>query len=86
MPEICRFYGIIIAMYYDDHEPAHFHAEYGEYQASIAIADGRVLCGSIPARAHRFVRTWAASHRIELRREWRLARARASLFKIAPLE
>jgi hypothetical protein len=86
MPEICRFYGVIIAMYYGDHGPAHFHAEYGEHEASIAVADGRLLRGSLPARAARFVRTWAVAHRAELKREWRLARAGAPLFKIAPLE
>lgn len=86
MPEICRFYGIIIAMFYDDHEPRHFHAIYGEHHALIGIADGRVLRGRLPARAARFVRTWLSLHRTDLEKEWRLARQGKPLFKIEPLE
>ncbi len=50
MPEISRFLGIIIAMYYNDHEPAHFHARYGDYETVIAIDTGEVVEGRLPAR------------------------------------
>jgi hypothetical protein len=85
MPEISRFYGIVIAMYSNDHEPPHFHAVYGEHYAMIAIADGCLLRGAFPQRALRLVRVWASAHRTELGREWRLARDSRPLFKIAPL-
>jgi len=86
MPEISRFYGIVIAIYSNDHEPPHFHATYGEYRVMIAISDGRLLRGAFPLRALRLARTWAAAHRAELGREWRLARNGMPLFKIEPLE
>ena len=86
MPEISRFYGIVIAMYSNDHEPPHFHAAYGEHRAMIAVADGCLLRGAFPLRALRLVRAWAAAHRSELGREWQLARDSKPLFKIAPLE
>ena len=55
MPAISRFYGIVIFMNYDDHLPRHFHARYGEHKASIRIADGTVLDGSLPGRALRLI-------------------------------
>ena len=50
MPEISRFLGIVIAMYYNDHAPPHFHARYGDYEAVIAVATGEVIDGSLPPR------------------------------------
>ena len=50
MPEICRFYGIIIRMYYDDHNPPHFHAVYGDDEASVNINTLAIFSGSLPAR------------------------------------
>src|SRR6266513_2220657 len=58
MPEICRFYGIVIQIYYGDHPPAHFHAVYGEHVAKIAIDTLQIIEGSIPARALSLVREW----------------------------
>jgi len=55
MPELCRFYGIIIRMYFDDHAPPHFHAFYGEYQALMNIETLAVLRGHLPPRAHGLV-------------------------------
>ena len=63
MPEISRFLGIIIAMYYNDHAPPHFHARYGEFEAVIAIATGDVVAGSLPRRALALVREWRELHR-----------------------
>ena len=86
MPEISRFLGMIIAMYYSDHAPPHFHVRYGSRKASLSIDDGDVLDGSLPPRALSLVREWACRHRDELRADWDLAGARKTLNPIAPLE
>ncbi len=72
-------------MYYRDHEPPHFHAVYGEYQAQIVIATLEPLFGGLPRRALRLVREWAELHRGELEANWEKARAREPLDTIAPL-
>ncbi len=66
MPEICRFYGIIIRMFFKDHLPPHFHASYGENQAQISITDGEIIEGSLPKKALRLVQAWAEIHKDEL--------------------
>lgn len=66
MPEISRFYGIIIKMFFFDHLPAHFHAEYGEYKVQMNIITGEIIEGEFPARALRLVREWLEIHREEL--------------------
>ena len=86
MPEISRFFGIIIAMFYDEHNPPHFHARYGEYKAEIAIDTLTVLVGRLPPRVLGLVIEWAALHRAELSADWELAMKHAELKKIAPLE
>jgi hypothetical protein len=85
MPEISRFYGIVITLNYNDHSPPHFHARYGEDQATMTV-DGRVLAGRLPPRALALVRTWAIDHRSELLADWELARAQLPLVPIAPLD
>lgn len=86
MPEICRFFGIVIAMYYNDHDPPHFHARYGSQKARFAIDDLRMIEGDITPRARGLVVEWATLHQDELHREWDQAKARRPLFKIQPLE
>ncbi len=86
MPTICRFYGILIQMYFDDHNPPHFHAIYGDYKAVIAIQDLAILEGDLPPKAVGLVMEWAKLYKNELLREWDLAREKQSLFKIKPLE
>jgi hypothetical protein len=86
MPELSRFFGIIIRMFYSDHEPAHFHAIYGEYEALIEIDTLAVFRGSLPRRALALVLEWAALHRNELRDDWRRARAGEMLKEIEPLD
>jgi hypothetical protein len=86
MPEICRFYGIIIRMYYDDHNPPHFHALYGDDEARVNINTLAVFSGSLPARALGLVVEWASMHQDELKRDWELARKQAKLERIAPLK
>jgi len=85
MPEISRFLGIVIAMFYRDHGPAHFHTWYGEYEATVGIDDG-VVEGYLPRRALAHVLEWHALHREELRDNWERARTRQALRKIEPLE
>jgi hypothetical protein len=85
MPELSRFLGIIIAMYYRDHPPPHFHAIYGEHEATIAIETGQVS-GFLPARVLGLVQEWRALHQAELADAWTLAVAQKPLPNIAPLE
>ena len=85
MPRVSSFYGIVIAMYYREHGRPHFHATYGEYDASIAIDTFEVLAGFLPARALSFVREWGRLHRAELAVNWDLARREIPLDLIEPL-
>lgn len=85
MPEICRFYGIVIKMFWDDHDPPHFHAEYGEHAAVIEIRTLAVIGGQLPGRALGLTIEWAAAHTAELRELWEAARASRPLSKLAPL-
>jgi hypothetical protein len=86
MPEVSRFFGIVIRMYFNDHSPAHFHAEYGEYEALIEIETLAILRGNLPRRAMALVLEWAAIHRQELRLDWERARGGTPLLSIAPLD
>lgn len=85
MPEVSRFYGIVVLFFYDDHDPPHFHVRHGSTDASIEILTSRVIEGRLAARAARLVREWATIHRSELLENWRLARAELPPRKIAPL-
>ncbi|MBM4308264.1 MAG: DUF4160 domain-containing protein [Deltaproteobacteria bacterium] len=85
MPEICRFFGIIIAMFYDEHNPPHFHARYGKDGVAIEINSLRVLEGRIPPRALGLVMEWALQHKKELLNNWELAKKNQPPKKIAPL-
>jgi hypothetical protein len=73
VPRISSFYGIVIAMYYREHGVPHFHALYGDYEASIAIKSLKILRGDLPPRALRLVKRWASMHREELLQDWNLA-------------
>ena len=86
MPEISRFYGIIIRMYPGDHPPPHFHAVYAEHEAFIEIATGNILYGHVPGTALQLVRTWMQQHEGELEKLWDLAMQSRPLHKIAPLD
>lgn len=85
MPRISAFYGIVIWMYYDDHNPPHFHASYGERWAVFGIASGQGMAGSLPGRARRMVEEWAAQHRDELLADWSRAHSDEPLLLIEPL-
>lgn len=86
MPQISRFYGIVITMNYDDHNPPHFHAEYGDHHAAYRISPVRMSAGSLPPRADRMVRARVRAHRSELLADWDLARRSKPLNPIAGLE
>ena len=85
MPVICRFLGIIVTMYYDDHAPPHFHAKYGEYEIIVEIESG-VVEGKFPRRALKHVLEWAELYKEELLEDWKLAEEHEELKKIPPLE
>lgn len=86
MPEISRFFGIVITMYHREHPPPHFHARYGGDKAAIEIESLRVMDGRLSPRVLGLVVEWAAQHRDELRADWSLAQEQAALKPIAPLE
>jgi hypothetical protein len=86
MPEISRFYGIVIAIYWKDHGLPHFHAKYGEHRASFSIGDLRLLEGSLPPRVRSLVLEWAFLHRDELMADWQPAAAHKPLKTIKPLD
>ncbi len=85
MPEISRFLGIVIAMYYKDHAPPHFHAKYGEFRVSISIENLAVLEGDLPGRVLALVMEWASLHKKELLEDWKRAIEKEPLMKIEPL-
>ena len=85
MPRLSAFYGIVIAMHYDDHEPAHFHAVHGEFRAQVGIRPFRFISGELPNRVHDLVYDWWALHRDELEENWLRARTHRALQPIAPL-
>jgi len=86
MPEISRFYGIIIAMFYADHNPPHFHARYGSEKVIIEIGSFSILGGSFSPRALGLVIEWASQHEEELMNNWDLAKNNKALKKIDPLK
>lgn len=86
MPEICRFLGIVIFIYYREHGVPHFHARYGEHIASFNIETLQLMEGALPKRALALVLEWAFQHRQALLEDWHLAQSMQPLNKIAPLE
>lgn len=85
MPEISLFYGIHITMYYNEHNPPHFHAEYAGYKALVDIQHACVLRGALPNKALKLVLAWCVIHRDELLQNWELAKENQKLNKINPL-
>ena len=86
MPIVSRFFGIVIAFYWEDHLPPHFHAKYSGDEVTIDIRTGEVLRGSLPRRALSLVNEWRLLHRDELLENWELAQKRRPLAYIEPLE
>jgi hypothetical protein len=86
MLEISRFFGIVITMYADDHNPPHFHARYGDFRAMIEIATGEIIEGSMPKKSLRLIQAWVEIHRDELMENWREGESETPDFsRIEPL-
>ncbi len=85
MPEISRFYGLVILMYYNDHEPAHFHVRYQEYEVTINILTGETK-GKMSKTALKLVFKWMVMHKNELLKNWELCKQRKELLWINPLD
>jgi hypothetical protein len=85
LPTISRFFGIEIRMYYEDHDPPHFHAYYAETSAVIAIESLAPFRSDLPGRAYRMILEWAIEHRPELRENWQRARDHQPLTWVEPL-
>ena len=86
MPQISQFFGIIIRMFYDEHNPPYFHAQYGEYKCCIDIQTLSIMEGDFPARALGLVIEWAILHKNELLQNWHNMEQKQSLQKIDPLK
>ncbi len=85
MPTISMFYGILIRMYYDDHNPPHIHALYGDDEACYDF-NGQVIDGKLPNKQEKLVLAWIEIHKEELEANWKLARDGEQIFKIEPLK
>lgn len=86
MPEVSRFFGIVITMYYNDHTPPHFHVRYGQQRALVSIQSLSVIQGELRSRALGLVVEWASLHQNELVENWERARQNQPLQDISPLE
>jgi hypothetical protein len=86
MPRVSYFFGIAIWMYYEEHNPPHFHAKYQDDWAQIRIADGVFVKGTLPKRVRAMVLEWWADHRDELMANWERAQLSEAPLPIAPLE
>lgn len=85
MPTISMFYGILIRMYYDDHNPPHIHAIYNDTEAVYEL-NGNMIEGKLPAKQRKLVEAWISIHEEELRANWELAKSGEQLFRIEPLK
>lgn len=86
MPTISEFFGIAIRMYYDDHQPPHFHAIYAEHEALFRIDTLEIHEGNLPSRAKSLVIEWAVEHREKLEENWEKVEKHEPLDNIEPLE
>lgn len=85
MPEISRFLGIVIYMYFNDHNPPHFHAVYGDYKASILIKTLGLMEGKLPSKVMSLVIEWAQEHQEDLLENWTSIKETGQYRKIKPL-
>jgi hypothetical protein len=85
MPRVSEFYGIVIAMFWDDHPPPHFHAIYAGRKVKVSILDGRVIAGTMAPRELRRIERWRGLHVDELMGNWQKAQKRELLDRIEPL-
>ena len=82
MPIISVFFGIVIKMYYRDHNPPHFHAEYQGFEAFFDIQNGKIILGEFPPKAQKIIKEWVEEHQEELNKNWKLSKQNQPLFKI----
>lgn len=85
MPKISEFYGIVIYMYYLDHNPPHFHAVYGDYNALIDIENVELITGFLPKKKLNLVLAWCEIHKVDLLLNWEYSKNQEKLFVIDPL-
>lgn len=85
VPEILRFFGIVIQMFWTDHAPPHFHANYGSFRCAIDLHTFEVISGRLPRRAMALTLEWAAEHRVALMEDWNLCAKKQTPKKIPPL-
>jgi hypothetical protein len=85
MPEVSRFAGIVITMYFNDHDPPHFHVRYGEHRASIGLDPVVLQEGELPRRIFGLVSEWGRLHREELQKNWTLLATEGTFSPIPPL-
>jgi Domain of unknown function (DUF4160) len=86
MPTISTFFGIVIQMFWNEHAPPHFHANYGEHEALIDIQKLEVMRGKLPRRATSLILDWAELHQAELLENWALCETKQQPKRIIPLE
>lgn len=86
MPLVSEFYGIKIYMYWDDHSPPHFHAEYGDYKILVSILDSVVIKGAFPSKQLKLVLAWCELHEEELMKNWEIALEHNKIKRIDPLQ
>ncbi|UTC52377.1 DUF4160 domain-containing protein [Treponema sp. OMZ 305] len=85
MPVLSMFYGVIISMFYKDHNPPHIHIQYAEYKAIVDF-NGDILEGELPSKQRKLIEAWIVLHQDELYANWQLAKDKQGLFKIDPLK
>jgi hypothetical protein len=85
MPQISYFLGVIIRMFYRDHNPPHFHAFYGDFEAIIDIERNELIGGTLPPRVLNLVKEWVFLHQVELMENWERASRKENLLTVAPL-
>ncbi|MDR1361069.1 MAG: DUF4160 domain-containing protein [Rickettsiales bacterium] len=85
MPQISVFYGIVIAMYFDDHLPPHFHAFYAEYEAQFDF-NGKIIAGKMPNKKKKLIEAWVIIHKEDLEVNWKLLHNSGEPIKIEPLK
>jgi hypothetical protein len=86
MPELSRFYGIVIYMYYKEHNPPHFHINYNEFEAVFSMNEEAIIEGFIPSKQLRLILAWYELHSSELFENWEKMKDKKDFIKIKPLE
>lgn len=85
VPLLSTFFGIVVRMYFEDHDPEHFHVSYAEHHAIVEIETGVVRAGRLPRRCAVMVEEWRLLHLAELRSAWKAVRASRTPRRIPPL-